>query len=198
MANPQPEPFVKPTRRLDYSRKRDRELRRAVFLRDNFTCQHCGHRPSVLPEPPEAWDGGTWYLDLGSDDQPDWWPFLEEICPDHIVPRCWGGPNELANLQTLCIKCNSKKGANHDAHTEEGRREMNQKCCLNCAFFWETKEEERADQESVGECHRHAPITWRKNPDKEEDDRPYLPVWPPVSCLDGCGDFAWHDPISEP
>ena len=29
---------------------------------------------------------------------------------DHIVPRCKGGTHEIENLQTLCSRCNSKKG----------------------------------------------------------------------------------------
>jgi len=31
---------------------------------------------------------------------------------DHIVPEAKGGRTELANLQTLCVRCNSAKGAN--------------------------------------------------------------------------------------
>lgn len=30
---------------------------------------------------------------------------------DHIIPFCRGGKTENKNLQTLCQKCNSKKGA---------------------------------------------------------------------------------------
>jgi 5-methylcytosine-specific restriction endonuclease McrA len=28
---------------------------------------------------------------------------------DHIIPICWGGNNELENLQPCCLKCNSGK-----------------------------------------------------------------------------------------
>lgn len=34
----------------------------------------------------------------------------ENLTIDHIVPRVWGGTNELANLQTLCASCNWQKG----------------------------------------------------------------------------------------
>ena len=30
---------------------------------------------------------------------------------DHIVPKSRGGKDELSNYQTMCLKCNNKKGA---------------------------------------------------------------------------------------
>jgi hypothetical protein len=32
---------------------------------------------------------------------------------DHLIPESKGGPTTLENLQTLCNRCNSKKGARH-------------------------------------------------------------------------------------
>jgi hypothetical protein len=32
------------------------------------------------------------------------------ITKDHIVPKSRGGPNKLSNYQTMCFKCNSRKG----------------------------------------------------------------------------------------
>ena len=33
----------------------------------------------------------------------------ERLVPDHVVPLIRGGSNELTNLQTLCVPCNSRK-----------------------------------------------------------------------------------------
>lgn len=35
----------------------------------------------------------------------------EDLTIDHIVPRRRGGTNDESNLQTLCRRCNSSKGA---------------------------------------------------------------------------------------
>ena len=55
------------------------KLRKEVFERDEYRCQHCG----------------------------DW----HDLCIDHIYPESKGGPTKLDNLQTLCQKCNTIKGA---------------------------------------------------------------------------------------
>jgi len=55
--------------------------RRAVFLRDNFTCAYCGK--------------------LVKD---------SEATIDHIVPRSRGGEFSWENLITACDRCNQKKG----------------------------------------------------------------------------------------
>lgn len=34
----------------------------------------------------------------------------ETLCADHIVPEVKGGPTTLENLQTLCNRCNARKG----------------------------------------------------------------------------------------
>jgi 5-methylcytosine-specific restriction endonuclease McrA len=33
----------------------------------------------------------------------------DELTIDHIIPRVYGGTNELHNLQTLCLGCNRLK-----------------------------------------------------------------------------------------
>jgi len=61
------------------------KLREHIKERDNYTCQHCG---------------------LSIRDEPN---LLLEI--DHIIPLSKGGMTTENNLQTLCWKCNRKKGS---------------------------------------------------------------------------------------
>lgn len=66
-------------------------FKRAILLRDDFTCQSCGLKPETTNK------HGLIIPDL----------CLLHI--DHIVPFSKGGPTIEANLQVLCAKCNLKK-----------------------------------------------------------------------------------------
>ncbi len=59
-----------------------RELRLAVYERDNFTCHYCGLHANE-----------------------------DELQIDHIIPVSRGGTNDFSNLVTSCATCNEKKGA---------------------------------------------------------------------------------------
>jgi 5-methylcytosine-specific restriction endonuclease McrA len=59
-----------------------------VFERDNWTCQICG---IVCPEDAV-------------------WPAADFPTLDHIVALTKGGEHSYANSQTLCYRCNSRKG----------------------------------------------------------------------------------------
>ena len=72
---------------------------RATFIRDNFTCQECGLHP--------------W-----REDRP-WLPDISRLECDHIIPLARGGETEMSNLQTLCTKCNRKKGIKIAGDQEE-------------------------------------------------------------------------------
>ncbi|MBQ7699349.1 MAG: HNH endonuclease [Clostridia bacterium] len=60
------------------------KLRQKIKERDNYTCRYCGNSTKKEPN------------------------LLLEI--DHIIPVTKGGFTEESNLQTLCWKCNRKKG----------------------------------------------------------------------------------------
>ena len=70
-----------------------RRVRKAVYERDNFTCQICGYRPRRIPK---DWDGSYSPGNLSL---------------DHVVPYRDGGEFTEANLQALCLTCNGRKGA---------------------------------------------------------------------------------------
>lgn len=75
-----------------------KKLRFEVFKRDKFQCQYCG-RPA-----------------------PD---ILLEI--DHIKPRVSGGDDDILNLLTSCVDCNSGKGSRHisdDAAVRVQRKQL--------------------------------------------------------------------------
>ncbi len=60
------------------------KLRNHIKETDNYMCQICKNSLSIEPN------------------------LLLEI--DHIMPISKGGITEMSNLQTLCWKCNRKKG----------------------------------------------------------------------------------------
>lgn len=55
--------------------------REGVHVRDRFTCQYCGKRPS-----------------------------RRELTLDHVIPRYRGGPTNWENIVTACSPCNLAKG----------------------------------------------------------------------------------------
>lgn len=66
-------------------------FKRAIFIRDAFTCQNCGLKPITHNQ------HGVEIPDLSL------------LACDHIYPYSKGGKTELGNLQCLCKHCNSKK-----------------------------------------------------------------------------------------
>jgi 5-methylcytosine-specific restriction endonuclease McrA len=45
----------------------------------------------------------------------------QNLTRDHVISIRAGGGNNISNLQTLCLTCNSAKGARPDASTREGK-----------------------------------------------------------------------------
>jgi len=66
-------------------------FKRAIFIRDNFTCRICGYHEMQQERP--------------------WLPELSILQCDHIIPVSRGGPTEISNLRALCASCNGRKGA---------------------------------------------------------------------------------------
>ncbi len=66
-------------------------FKRAVYIRDKFTCQNCGLKPMTK---------NKYGLEV---------PDLSLMAIDHIYPYVKGGKTQLDNLQCLCRKCNLKK-----------------------------------------------------------------------------------------
>ncbi len=115
------EVFRVPTGKLRFRYPGHRELRRTVFVRDEFTCQWCGARP---PSIPENFDGndGVWTTRIHTS------KFSQSVggvpallVLDHIVSRRNGGSNHPANLQALCDPCNSAKAGLVDARYDANR-----------------------------------------------------------------------------
>lgn len=66
-------------------------FKRAVLIRDNFTCRACGYHEMQEERP--------------------WLPKTSGLHCDHIIPLSKGGETELGNLQTLCERHNRDKAA---------------------------------------------------------------------------------------
>jgi hypothetical protein len=81
-----------------------RSQRYAVF-RKQLSCVCCGLRPQFFAlERTEGVD--TYHLNLYSIQDGKEVLFTK----DHILPRSKGGKDKIWNYQTMCIKCNNKKG----------------------------------------------------------------------------------------
>jgi hypothetical protein len=87
LAVPWPGPRARP--KAKRGRKIDLALRYRVLKRDRFRCTACGASPAEDP--------------------------ACKLHVDHIAPFSRGGKTELANLRTLCARCNIGKGARAEA-----------------------------------------------------------------------------------
>lgn len=77
------------------STARVRACRVIVYRRDHFTCQAPGCGVRILPPDVAEYAGA----------------FIYGLEVDHVKPYRDGGLFIPANLQTLCVPCNNKKGS---------------------------------------------------------------------------------------
>lgn len=78
---------------LPIKRDRSGRLRRSALERDGYTCQKCNE------------------------------PYPESnLQADHTIPLSQGGPDEIQNIQTLCLSCHADKtlGERVDDYNTEG------------------------------------------------------------------------------
>lgn len=77
------------------SKNKNKKHRYEVYIKCNFSCQHCG----IIAKVPKNWNKKEALFTING-------LFLEI---DHIVPISIGGNDTLENKQALCKKCNIKK-----------------------------------------------------------------------------------------
>lgn len=75
-----------------------------VFWKKGVRCRGCSLEGNAIVK--TKWKDGSIHHDLYH------WSKSKKILMtvDHIIPKSYGGKNDLNNLQPLCEKCNSKKG----------------------------------------------------------------------------------------
>jgi len=80
--------------------------RYAVFQK-SLTCKHCGLIGSIFYKEKGHPSYRAFHLNLYAIDKQG-----NEILmtKDHRIPKSKGGPNDLSNYDTMCVKCNVKKG----------------------------------------------------------------------------------------
>lgn len=94
-------------------------------------------RYRILPQPDKAhlkpWDIRAIWLAAGYTClkcKRDFRGDLSLLHLDHVIPRVEGGPTEKTNLQTLCYRCNSRKGTSKnwqlwDCRPEDWQERLN-------------------------------------------------------------------------
>lgn len=86
-------------------------LRLRTFKDKGCTCVDCGLEGTyflkVRGNPMESWHFNLYGIDADG----------ERILftKDHIHPKSKGGPDSIDNMQTMCVRCNAKKGNKTDA-----------------------------------------------------------------------------------
>jgi hypothetical protein len=104
-------------------------LQLAVFRKDGFNCEYCGHKTVLLPllrviaecfEQMEEKDSFFYHLHWKYPTHYAFW--RDSASCDHITPVTSGGLTEAANLVTACSMCNLRKGNSAGCKSFDGPR----------------------------------------------------------------------------
>lgn len=81
-------------------------LRYMTFYQKGTDCVCCGRKGAyfTLDRENRFYKGQRRHFNLWSEDG-------IMITKDHIVPKKYGGTDHISNMQTMCSKCNAKKGS---------------------------------------------------------------------------------------
>jgi 5-methylcytosine-specific restriction endonuclease McrA len=84
-------------------------LRYQLFSQKGTICVSCGIEGKffAIERPYSAEKPSGWHFNLYALNSQGHEVLMTK---DHIVPRSKGGPDTLENFQTMCTKCNHKKG----------------------------------------------------------------------------------------
>ena len=124
LCGPASGPFthVLPDGRTIVVKQRDMRSLRMQCFKQSTICATCGLKGRVLIMERCVGPGNYPHFNLyayrgGNKDA------LVLMTQDHVTARCLGGKDELANLRTMCISCNNKKGK-QEAREVRRRREQ--------------------------------------------------------------------------
>jgi hypothetical protein len=110
---------MKPLRKeFDGDQIKMNSLRLRTFKDKGCTCVTCGLEGTyflkVRGNPTERWHFNL-YGDKEFEDNGEMVTKRVLFTKDHILPKSKGGPDSIENMQTMCVRCNSRKGNTIDA-----------------------------------------------------------------------------------